>query len=87
MKQKTTKTDPRTCSASNAHEGQIAADTNKAKKYRVVLYFTQTCEAVVNLEAESLAQAESLADEIESEQLTDDDLNPIDGELVVDSVE
>jgi predicted transcriptional regulator len=86
MKTKSTKTETSTCSASIAHDGQNAADTNKANKYRVVLYYTQTCEVVVNLEVESLAQAEALADEIESEQLTDDDLNPISGELVVDSV-
>lgn len=86
MKTKTTKTEPRTSSASNAHDGQIAADTNQAEKYRVVLYYTQICEVVVNLKADSLALAEALAEEIEVEQLTDEDLNPISAELVVDSV-
>jgi hypothetical protein len=86
MKQKTTKTETRTSSASNAHDGRIAADTNNTKKYRVVLYYTQTCEAVLYIKANSLALAESLAEEIEPDQLTDDDLNPINRDLVVDSV-
>lgn len=76
-----------TRSTANAHNEQTAADTNNTKNYRVVLYYTQTCEAVLNIKADSLAQAKALANEIESEQLTDDILNPISGEIVIDSIE
>jgi len=79
---KTTSPKP-TCSASKAHNGQTAADTKK--KYEVRLYWTQYNHATLIIEAQSLAEAEEMADNIESEDV--DDWNPVEGELTVDSIE
>ena len=78
-----TKTKKQTCSASKAHNGQTAADTNK--KYEVRLFWSQESEARVIIEAASSAKAEEMAEAIESEDI--DVWNPIAGELFVDSVE
>lgn len=61
--------------------------TTKECKYRVHLFWTQTNEAFITITAKSQEEAEAKADEIESDILTDDDLNPIDGELMIDSVD
>ncbi|MGD0816194.1 MAG: hypothetical protein ABSA83_21590 [Verrucomicrobiota bacterium] len=78
-----TDTNTPTSSAANAHDGQTAADTKK--KYEVTLFWTQHNIGEVIIEADSLAEAEEMADEIESDEI--DDWNPTDGEIWVDSVE
>jgi hypothetical protein len=74
-----------TRSATNAHEGQTAADTNQLKKFEVELHWTQHNTATVIVEASSHAEAEEMADEIQSDEV--DDWNPVDGDLSVESVE
>lgn len=78
-----TRTKKPTCSACNDHEGQTAADTNK--KFEAMLSFKQHSRAKVIIEAESLAEAEEMAGEIQSDEV--DDWNPIHGEVSVDSVQ
>jgi hypothetical protein len=69
-----------------APSGESASnDTNKLRKYMATLFFTQHSIAKVIIEAPSLAEAEEMAEEIESEEI--DDMNTTDGELYVNSVE
>ena len=59
--------------------------TNAKKKYEIRLYWTQYNHATLIIEAQSMAEAEEIADNIESEEV--DDWNPVEGELTVDSIE
>ena len=71
MKKKTIKTEPRTSSAANAHEGQNAADTNTPKKFEATLSHIQHSWAKVVIEANSLAEAEQKAREVNPEEIQD----------------
>jgi hypothetical protein len=57
------------------------------KKFEVIFTYTQTSRASKIIEAETQEEAEEMADEMGCEDLDENDLNPIDGELYVDSVE
>jgi hypothetical protein len=66
-----------------------STDTNtqgKLKQYQVHLFWTHTDEAFLTITAKSQKEAERKADEIESDILTENDLNPVSGEIDIDSV-
>jgi hypothetical protein len=79
-----------TTSGTSSHPEQTVPDTNPSRKdgqYLVHLFWTHTDEAYLTITAKSQAEAEEKASEIESDILADDDLNPISGEIDIDSVE
>jgi len=76
-------------SGTDTHPEQAIPDTNptpRTRKYRVHLYWIHTEEAFLTIMAESQAEAEEKASEIESDDLSDDDLNGIGGEVEINSV-
>ena len=58
----------------------------KPGKYWVHLYWIHTDEAIHKITAKSLAQAEAMAYKIKPEQLPEDELYCIEGEIVINSV-
>jgi hypothetical protein len=56
-------------------------------KYWVHLYWIHTDEAILKITAKSLAQAEAMAYRIKPEQLPEDELYCIEGEIVINSVQ
>ena len=65
---------------------QTKTKKNVEKPYEVILFYTQTCRAVKIVMAKNLAEAQQKADDISAEDLGDHELDPVDGELDVDSV-
>lgn len=74
-----------TSSGTTAHPEQTVPDNNRRKKFKVELSYTQTCSAIVIVEAASLAEAEEMADEIDSGDI--ENWEPEHGDLHVCSVE
>lgn len=76
-------------SGTDTHPEQAIPDNNhnrQERQYLVHLFWSHTDEAFLTITAKSQQEAEAKAHEIESEILTDDDLNPISGEIDIDSV-
>jgi hypothetical protein len=70
------------------HPEQLSTDTNPRteKQYEVILFYTQTSRVRKIVMAENLAQAKDKAWEIEAGDIWEADLDPVDGELYVDTV-
>jgi hypothetical protein len=78
-----------TTSGTQLKPEQTVPDNNpqgKPGKYRVHLYWMHTDEAIITITANSLAKARAMACKIEPEQLPEDDLCGIEGEVVINSV-
>lgn len=74
-----------TRSTAKAPGRQTNADTKKLRKFEATLFWTQHNQTRVIIEAATLAEAEEMAGDIQSDEI--DDWNAVDGDLSVESVE
>ena len=74
-----------TRSTPEPHPESTGRDNDLKQKFRVKLHWTQLSTAIVILKADSVEQAEELADKIDMEAI--EEWQPCDGDMYVQSVE